>query len=199
MWGDPKGSPLLFGAARRPSLARRERAVLVRPVSPYGGGMAQQANSIENCALYHTMDIPGHGTVSGYWDLRGNVDPYLGRVALAGRSVLEIGPADGFLSLEMERRGARVVAVDVPANSRTDHFPVRPAPAQAPPNVEKERNAFWLVHRAARSSVELIESHIDDLEPAVAGFDIAFVGNVLQHLRNPIGALINISDRANTI
>ena len=52
------------------------------------------------------MEIPGHGLVTGQWDLRGGVDDYLGKVAFAGQRVLEIGPASGFLTFEMEKRGA---------------------------------------------------------------------------------------------
>src|SRR5207249_7736437 len=48
-----------------------------------------------------------------YWDLRGGVDEYLGKVAFEGQRVLEIGPASGFLTFEMEKRGADVVSVEV--------------------------------------------------------------------------------------
>ena len=49
-----------------------------------------------DCSFYHTMEVPGHGLVTGPWDLRGGVDDYLGKVAFAGQRVLEIGPASGF-------------------------------------------------------------------------------------------------------
>ncbi len=41
------------------------------------------------------------------------VDEYLGKVDFAGQRVLEIGPASGFLTFEMEKRGAEVVSVEV--------------------------------------------------------------------------------------
>ena len=59
-----------------------------------------------DCYFYHTMEVPGHGLMTGEWDLRGAVDDYLGKVAFAGQRVLEIGPASGFLTFEMENRGA---------------------------------------------------------------------------------------------
>jgi hypothetical protein len=34
-----------------------------------------------DCHWYHTMDIPGHGSVKGHWDLREQTDAYLGGVA----------------------------------------------------------------------------------------------------------------------
>ena len=67
--------------------------------------------------FYHTMEIPGHGLVTGQWDLRDGVDDYLGKVAFAGQRVLEIGPASGFLTFEMEKRGAEVVSVEVTAGA----------------------------------------------------------------------------------
>ena len=56
----------------------------------------------------------GVGKIIGLWDLRQTVDDYLGRIDFAGKRVLEIGPASGFLTIEMERRGADVVAVELP-------------------------------------------------------------------------------------
>jgi hypothetical protein len=68
----------------------------------------------EDCDFYHTVEIPGRGVVHGQWDLRKHVDDYLGGYCFVGKRVLEIGPASGFLTFEMERRGADVVASKVP-------------------------------------------------------------------------------------
>lgn len=70
-------------------------------------------SDLRDCLFYHTMDIPGVGTVEGWFDLRGSVDQYLGYVPLGAKRVLEIGPASGFLTFYMESQGAEVVAVDV--------------------------------------------------------------------------------------
>ena len=59
--------------------------------------------------FYHVMDVPGLGQVGGAWDLRSNLDVYLGRASYAGTTVLDIGAADGFIGFELEKRGARVV------------------------------------------------------------------------------------------
>jgi len=68
----------------------------------------------EDCNFYHTVEVPGIGTVTGEWDLRGHVDEYLGGYNFSHKRVLEIGPASGFLTFEMERRRANVVALEVP-------------------------------------------------------------------------------------
>src|SRR5436305_12646349 len=75
------------------------------------------------CHFYHTMEVPGHGIMNGEWDLRGRVDEYLGKVDFAGQRVLEIGPASGFLTFEMEKRGAEVVSVEVTAEHGWDFVP----------------------------------------------------------------------------
>jgi hypothetical protein len=62
--------------------------------------------ALHSCDFYHVMDLPGVGQVGGQWDLRGRVDDYLGHVELRGKRILEIGPASGFLTVEMEKRGA---------------------------------------------------------------------------------------------
>ncbi len=65
---------------------------------------------LAECLWYHTMDLPGIGMVDGSWDLRETIDNYLGRVDFAGKRCLDIGTASGFLTFEMERRGASAVA-----------------------------------------------------------------------------------------
>jgi len=61
---------------------------------------------LEDCYFYHTMDIPGFGTVEGEWDLRGKERAYLGNVELAGKRVLELGTASGHLCFSMEKMGS---------------------------------------------------------------------------------------------
>ncbi|MGH9967680.1 MAG: class I SAM-dependent methyltransferase, partial [Pyrinomonadaceae bacterium] len=66
--------------------------------------------STDDCLFYHTLDVPGYGTIPGFWDIRGNESEYLGGVDFTGTRVLEIGPASGQLSFFMERAGAEVVS-----------------------------------------------------------------------------------------
>jgi O-methyltransferase len=165
---------------------------------------ARPPDDISEASFYHTMDLPGRGLVTGPWDLRGRLDKYLGRVDYAGSTVLEIGPASGCLTYEMERRGATVVAVDLPVTESYDCFPLSPCnqvEALHPGQRQRQlrRNGFWTAHRAFGSRARLIEVNVDDLDPSVAGFDVAVVANVLQHRMNPVGMLLNISARARTI
>jgi hypothetical protein len=80
---------------------------------------------LASCFFYHTMDVPGYGTVHGEWDLRGQFDEYIGGVELAGKTMLDIGTASGFLTWEAERRGATVVSFDMDGVQRLTLLPFR--------------------------------------------------------------------------
>jgi hypothetical protein len=67
----------------------------------------EKVEDVADCYFYHTMELPGYGVINGDWDLRHGVDDYLGNVTFAGKRVLEIGPASGFLAFEMEKRVPR--------------------------------------------------------------------------------------------
>src|SRR5262245_43660718 len=74
----------------------------------------RHVESIEECYFYHTMELPNLGVQHGHWDLRNRFRDYTGAVDVAGKSVLDIGTATGFLSFEAERFGAtHVVSFDM--------------------------------------------------------------------------------------
>ena len=107
---------------------------------------------IRECFFYHTVELPNHGLMRGEWDLRGGVDSYLGGAVLAGKRVLEIGTANGFLCFEMEKRGAEVVAYDLSEEDEWDIVPyggiITPEMSQSRRAlIKKINNAWWLTHR----------------------------------------------------
>src|SRR5436305_1800586 len=98
------------------------------------------------------MHIPGHGEVTGDWDLRAHTADYLGQVELAGKRVLEIGPASGFLTFYMESRGADVVCVDVDDVRPWDFVPQAAIMGEAlierhRQHIRRMKNGFWFAHR----------------------------------------------------
>jgi hypothetical protein len=114
----------------------------------------------EDCLFYHTVDIPGHGVVRGQWDLRRQVDTYLGGYRFAGKRVLEIGPASGFLTCEMERRGADVVALEVPDDPGWDFVPypeevLQPICGPWRQGMTRIKNSFWFLHQLNGSKARL--------------------------------------------
>jgi hypothetical protein len=62
---------------------------------------------INECYFYHTIDVPGWGTIEGNWDLREGLKEYLGGVDFFVKRVLDVGTANGILCFEMERQGPK--------------------------------------------------------------------------------------------
>ena len=77
----------------------------------------------EDCFFYHKINIPGLGDVGEQWDLRSSIDDYLGKFDFRGKRVLDMGTASGFLTFEMEKRGAEVVSFDMVDGTQWDIVP----------------------------------------------------------------------------
>jgi SAM-dependent methyltransferase len=140
------------------------------------------------------MDVPGHGTVPGEWDLRGRAHDYLGGIEVSGRRVLEVGTASGFLCFEMERRGAEVVACDLSPEQSWDIVPFAGRDVAAEisafkAHVGRINNGYWLAHHAFGSRANVVYSDVYSIPAAVGAVDIATFGSVPLHLRDPFLAL----------
>ena len=152
------------------------------------------APRFDDCQFYHSVGLPGLGLVRGYWDLRPTVDAYLGGFDFAGRSVLEIGPASGFLSFHMERAGARVTAIEPPMERLWDavpmpHFDLEAWRRQFSAAIDGVRNSFWYLHHHYRSTVRLVEADAERLDADLGDFDVGLLAAVLLHCRSPMSIL----------
>jgi SAM-dependent methyltransferase len=148
------------------------------------------------CIFYHTIDVPGHGCLRGEWDLRAGIDEYLGRVDFAGKTVLDVGAATGFLSFTMEQRGADVVSYDLNPRYRWDLVPLgnmrwREDLEQAARNIARINNGYWFCHRAFGSKARVVNGTVYTMPAAIGQRDIVTVGSILCHLRDPMLALHN--------
>jgi len=145
---------------------------------------------------YHTLELAPGVETPGWFDLR----PILDRMPfpdVAGKRCLDVGPYDGFLAFELERRGAaEVVAADIAHPSQWDW-----APASRARNTETQLQmagsepggGFEIAKRAVGSSVERVEVSVYDLAPETVGeFEVVVCGSLLLHLRDPVGALAAI-------
>jgi hypothetical protein len=161
----------------------------------------------EDCIFYHVCDLPGAGQVGGDWDLRDTVEEYLGHCKFAGKTVLDVGTASGFLTFEMEKRGADVVSFDVEHGNLIELVPFHNDPCGCEELIaaqeiwwDKLKNAYWFCHERIGSSARALYGNIYRI-PAVAGtFDMVMAGMCLPHLRDPLGAMVSIAARAkNTV
>src|SRR5947209_7057921 len=151
----------------------------------------QVVTSADGCYFYHTMDIPGHGLVTGDWDLRAGVDDYLGHEDFQGKRVLEIGPASGFITFEMERRGADVVSVELSPDVGWDLAPyppdiLVPYRKQVSETQPPLKRGYWFAHRAHKSRAKVHYGNAYSLPGELGKFDIAVMSDVLLHTRAPL-------------
>lgn len=146
------------------------------------------------CYFYHTMELPGLGVVAGEWDLRQGLAAYLGEVPLAGKRVLEIGTASGYVGFSMELQGAEVVAFDLAPDGTPDLVPYARANLEQRlhdhrSHVERIHNAFWFAHRLLESKARVVYGNVYAIPDAIGPVDVATFGCVLLHLRDPFQTL----------
>ena len=149
---------------------------------------------VASLVWYHSIDL-GHDIVTpGYFDHRPFLDYYGLPKDLSGKTALDIGAASGFFSFDLEKRGAKVTATDLPAWMNHDFGPVY-QPDKSPDEGRRYlHDPFALAKRVLGSQVEKREINIYDISPQTMGtFDLVFCGSVLLHLTDPIKALWQIA------
>lgn len=128
----------------------------------------------------------------GWFDTRGTALRVPLPEDLAGRRCLDVGTWDGFWAFEMERRGAsEVVGIDLDDPTRWD-WPAdhRPEGRDVLESVKSGNQGFAIAREALGSSVDRRFVSAYELDPAEHGmFDVVFLGSLLLHLRDPVGAL----------
>ena len=171
---------------------------------------------VTNYYWYHTIDL-GDGLVTpGMYDYRATLAAFRFPETMRGMKVLDIGSATGFFAFEFERRGARVVSVELPSLDSLDRFPgqtteqvvskigrmiescrpegIAPAPSYSAAElyVALLEGPFQFCKRRLHSNVERCYSTVYELTSEKlggAGFDFVFVGDVLVHTLYPLRAL----------
>jgi SAM-dependent methyltransferase len=154
----------------------------------------RDVRDLADCFFYHTMDLPGAGVVYGEWDLRKGFDEYIGGVNVGGKRVLDVGTASGFACFALEQRGATVVAFDLSPRERWDIVPYGGVVDAAYANerqllCQRLGNGFWFAHRALGSSARLVTGTVYAIPREIGPFDVAVLGCILLHLRDPFLAL----------
>ncbi len=165
---------------------------------------------------YHTIDL-GDGLVTpGMYDYRQSISAFDFPQDMRGMTVLDVGSATGFFAFEFERRGARVVSVELPSLVDLDRFPGQNVenslrkiermifPLEELDSMRRGDNErelyrcllegpFEFCKARLGSKVERCYSTIYDLTAERAGvpegFDLVFVGDVLLHTLYPLKAL----------
>lgn len=171
---------------------------------------------------YHTIDL-GDGIVTpGLYDYRDTISAFPFPSDMTGMTVLDVGSATGYFAFEFERRGARVISVELPSLRDLDRFPgqdvessLKKIEAMAfPPTLDQEkfprrgfteRELYWyLLEGPFRFCRERLGSRVERCYSTVydltlertgvrEGFDYVFLGDVLIHTLYPLRALASLA------
>lgn len=122
---------------------------------------------LEKTGWWHSFELPGGRVIQGantIESLRARVSLFPISQDLRGKRVLDIGAWDGWFSLEMERRGAEVVAVDA-----------------------YDSKNFRYLQRELKSKIDYRILDMYELTRDKLGtFDIVLFLGVLYHLKHPL-------------
>ncbi|MBV8490713.1 MAG: methyltransferase domain-containing protein [Candidatus Eremiobacteraeota bacterium] len=150
------------------------------------------------CDFYHCMDFPDGESVTGEWDIRGRFDQYIGHYPLAGKTVLDVGTASGFLAFSAEAAGANVTATDVQFGKDMSLLPYRANSYFNDRQAWNEefdgwkpimKNGFWYAWHKFNSRVDVAYNSLMDLAYTDDRFDVVIAGAILEHLSDPVSVI----------
>jgi hypothetical protein len=157
--------------------------------------------------FHHSLDFPDGTSIEGCWDIRGRFDEYIGEYPLAGKTVLDVGTATGFLAFSSEAAGARVTALDAPGSEEFQRVPFRDSLYHRDRSawvVDFEakshgllRNGFWHAWHKLQSHVEVVYASADKLHSWDRRFDVVLAGAIVEHLADPVSAIGGMARLAN--
>jgi SAM-dependent methyltransferase len=160
----------------------------------------------ENPWWYHSFYFDNGFVQHGDYDIGRDIAGYEFPSDMKGLSVLDVGTGSGWFATYFEQTGAEVVTVDVRGYGDLDVFgrpgypditSEKPAPDHVLPDgrpvyFSPVSKGFWVMKDVLGLKAEYVNARVYDLRPELFGgrkFDLVFVGAVLMHLRDPIGAL----------
>jgi len=149
---------------------------------------------LEDCSFYHSALLPDGSFIKGPWDLIDNERAYIGGIDLAGRTVLEFGPASGWLTVWMAQQGADVVIIDLGWDLSTDLIPLpgldlEETRRQQVAFASLVENSWWYLRQAYGHSARAVYAPVYDLPRDLGRYDVSIFGSLLLHLRDPFKAL----------
>lgn len=191
----------------------RPTAPLVRAIERPKGGRLRYTGSLtrdefdarcsEDDFWYHSYYFDNGFEIRGDYDIGADVDSYGFPEDLAGLKVLDIGSGAGWFSHYFEQCGAEVTAIDArgyeefDVYGRPDYPPVERRPDRTdeqgrPVHHSPVNKPFWTMKEILGSSIRFLNGRVYDV-PNLVGqerFDLVFLGALLCHLRDPVGALM---------
>lgn len=158
---------------------------------------------------YHSFYFDNGFQIRGDYDIGKNIEQYGFPQDMSGLSVLDVGTGSGWFACYFEQLGADVTTIDARGYSDFDVFG-----RYKYPDIKKEKpqpdeilsngrevyyspvsRGFWILKEILGLKAEYINARIYDICPELFGgktFDLVFLGSLLMHVRDPIGALMAI-------
>lgn len=143
-----------FAALTSRSPEHRRRLVeLVRDMNAAGG-------------TYHQLDFGDGLVMQGDYDMNRYVQHYHLPDSLEGQTVLDIGAAAGYFTLECARRGGAVTAIDI-----------------------YDKPLLSVLIPLLNVGIRYVRKSVYELDEGFGLFDLVLCGSVLLHLPDPFGAV----------
>lgn len=171
-------------------------------------GNTTQAEFARRCAevehWYHSFYFDNGYEVRGDYDIGADIAAYGFPESMRGMRVLDIGTGAGWFAFFFEQLGAEVVTVDArgyedfDVYGRFEHPPLERPPDRmnddgTPVYYSPVSKGFWVMKNMLGSGVQFRNARAYEIAPELFGgiqFDLVFLGAILCHLRDPIGALM---------
>lgn len=148
-----------------------------------------------DCIFYHSITYPDGETVDAAWDIRGMFEGYIGNYPIAGKTLLDVGTASGFLAFHAEKAGATVTALEARTARELNHIPIRGLPyhddrrafiAAQGEHLRRLKNSYWYGWHKFSSKAETIYAPLAELPFLDRKFDVVLAGAILEHLPDPV-------------
>jgi len=156
---------------------------------------------------YHSYYFDNGWKLRGDYNIGENIKEYGFPNNMTGMKVLDIGTGGGWFAFYFEQQGAEVTTVDArgycdfDVRGRYEYPPVeseKPKPDRIGPNGEPIYDSpvsggFWIMRDLLKSKAKFVNARVYDVSPELFNgqtFDLVFMGTILLHLRDPIGALM---------
>jgi SAM-dependent methyltransferase len=168
---------------------------------------AFEATCRQHDCWYHSFYFDNGFAQRGDYDIGRDIAGYGLPEDLRGWTVLDVGTGSGWFAVYFEQRGADVTTVDVRGHCDFDLYgrdrnppiesekdaPDRILPDGKPVYYSPFSKGYWLMKEMLGLKSEYVNARAYDICPELFGgrrFDLVFMGSILMHLRDPIGALM---------